>query len=75
MKLATNSILLVKYDNGGGERPWVEFRANKGRDLKKIQYTFSTNPNFRFMQIYEYDRKRKLRGVKRGYLDRNKIEY
>lgn len=83
-KLRTNCILLVKYrdwDKTKGEfwEKWVELRANKGKDLYQIQQYFSNKGTyFRFLYIYEYHRLGKgkgHRGLKVGYIDRNRIEY
>ena len=75
--LKEHAVLLVKlHDVKDYEFPkWVEYRANKGRNLKAVQKWLSSLDAFRYCIIFAYNRKTKVRGSKIGYIDKYSLQY
>lgn len=77
-KLRENAKILVKLfaPKKGYDYPkWIEYRANKGRELNLVATWLRGLDSFRYAVIFAYDRKTKMRGEKIGYIDKFTVQH
>ncbi len=65
------TAIIVKYVNHDGSKPFVTFKASKGRNLRSIAKYFRGQSNFRYLIVYG---RKGSYGKKMAYIDRIKIE-
>ena len=67
-----SAIIRAVFKNNDNSKPVAWYRCYN-RNLKKVIELFLDHPNFYYAKIYDYNKKTKKVGFKRGWFNREKF--